>query len=121
MGFSEDIQAAFMFTSDIWMVIPEHCAPVMLCRVCGLSKEFQAIINKYQNLLVECLNTYGLGIQTLPGGVSERQFSILLEGKGCMSCNNKKVTFTHWSWCKRWYAKCWEEQVVTVSNLSYRH
>ena len=121
MDFSEDIQAAFMSTSDIWMVILEHCAPATLRKICGLSKEFQAIINKYQNLLVEYrLNTYGLEIQTLLESVSERQFSILLGGKGCMSCNNKKVAFTHWSWCKRWCTKYWEEQVVTVSNLSYR-
>ncbi len=107
-----------MFNSDIWMVILEHCTPAVLRKVRCLSKNFQALIDKYQNLLVQCrFQTYGLDIQILPEGLSERQFGILLEGKGCMGCNNKRVTFTHWSWCKRWCTTCWEREVVTVSNF----
>jgi len=104
------------------MVVLEHCTPAVLRKVCSLSKNFETMVDKYQNLLVECrFQNYGLGIQLLPEGLSERQFNILLEGKGCMSCKNPRTTMTHWSWCKRWCATCWEREVMTVSYFSYRH
>lgn len=73
-----DVWAASKFTNDIWMVVLEHCTPAVLRKVRSLSKNFESMISKFQKLLVECrFQTYGLEIQALPEGLSERQFIIL--------------------------------------------
>lgn len=52
-------------------------------------------------------------------GLTERQYTDLLGGKGCLEpgCTDKKASRTHWSWAKRWCSKCWQNKIEREDRI----
>lgn len=58
-----------------------------------------------------------------PEDLTERQYSNLLGGKGCMEpgCDDKNSSKTHWSWLKRWCLRCWKKKIIREDRIIKFH
>jgi hypothetical protein len=85
-----------------------------------ICKEFRAMVDTFTSIYVNCRKeNFGHDMPPPPLGLTERQYSNLLRGKGCLTpgCTDKNALRTHWSWAKRWCAKCWKSKIEREDRL----
>ncbi|CAG8970933.1 hypothetical protein HYALB_00000913 [Hymenoscyphus albidus] len=105
---------------DIWMRIFEFTPPSFLKKARLVCKTFQGIVDQFDSIFVNCRKeNYGWDMPPPPPGMSEREYSDLLGGKGCQTagCQNKKASRAYWSWAKRWCSTCWEKNVIREDRV----
>ncbi|KAF4634227.1 hypothetical protein G7Y89_g3881 [Cudoniella acicularis] len=105
---------------DIWMRILEFTPPSFLKKARLISREFRDTVDKFDSIFVNCRKeNYGWDMPPPPPGLTERQYSDLLGGKGCQEpgCTNKKASRTYWSWAKRWCSDCWEKNIEREDRI----
>ncbi|KAH6672883.1 hypothetical protein B0J14DRAFT_59621 [Halenospora varia] len=113
-------QAKEKIGQDIWMRILEFTPPSFLKKARLINKEFKNTVDQFDSIFVNCRKeNYGWDMPPPPPGLTERQYSDLLGGKGCQEpgCSNKKATRTYWSWSKRWCADCWEANIEREDRI----
>ncbi|KAG4436256.1 hypothetical protein IFR05_008275 [Cadophora sp. M221] len=115
------VPACQKLSADLWMRILEFSPPHFLKKVRLWNKSFKDMIDKYDSLFVnQRMENFGVDIpiaSTL--GLTERQYTDLLGGKGCLEpgCTDKKASRTHWSWAKRWCSKCWQAKIEREDRI----
>jgi hypothetical protein len=110
MSMTNFKQAKERLGDDIWMRIFEFTPPSFLKKARLVCKPWKAMVDQFDSIFVNCRKeNYGWDMPPPPPGMTERQYSDLLGGKGCQEpgCENKKATRTYWSWSKRWCSDCW--------------
>jgi hypothetical protein len=110
MSTTDTKQAKVRLGDDIWMRIFEFSPPSFLKKARLVCKPWKDMVDKFDSLFVNCRKeNYGMDMPPPPPGMTERQYSDLLGGKGCQEpgCDNKKATRTYWSWSRRWCSDCW--------------
>jgi len=108
------VQAKHQVTQDIWMRIFEFTPPSFLSKARLVSKTWKTYVDNYNSIYVNCRKeNFGYDMPPPPEGLTERQYSNLLGGKGCLEpgCNDKHASRTHWSWSKRWCWACWKSKI----------
>ncbi|RDW68423.1 hypothetical protein BP5796_09080 [Coleophoma crateriformis] len=119
--------AASQLPKDIWMRILEFTPPRFLAKVRLVDKIRKELVDQYDSIYVNCRKeNFGHDMPSPPEGVTERQYSNLLEGKGCQipECphdTEKMAARTHWSWSKRWCMTHWKEKVIREDRLLKIH
>jgi hypothetical protein len=110
MSTTDTRQAKERLGDDIWMRIFEFTPPSFLKKARLVCKPWKDMVDQFDSIFVNCRKeNYGWDMPPPPPGMTERQYSDLLGGKGCQEpgCENKKATRTYWSWSKRWCSDCW--------------
>ncbi|EHK99843.1 hypothetical protein M7I_4340 [Glarea lozoyensis 74030] len=105
---------------DIWMRIFEFTPPSFLKKARLVCKPWKAMVDQFDSIFVNCRKeNYGWDMPPPPPGMTERQYSDLLGGKGCQEpgCDNKKATRTYWSWSKRWCSDCWGKKIEREDRI----
>ncbi|RKF80475.1 hypothetical protein GcM3_045023 [Golovinomyces cichoracearum] len=99
---------------DLWMRIFELTDPRFLStKGRFICRRFTDIIDNRNSIFVnQRIQTYGRDMPGPPPGMSERQYSNLLGGKGCEECSDRACTSTKWAWSKRWCASCWGKRII---------
>ncbi|RDL41409.1 uncharacterized protein BP5553_01388 [Venustampulla echinocandica] len=116
-------KAKELLGQDIWMRILEFTPPTFLKKARLINREFKGMVDKFDSIFVNCRKeNYGWDMPPPPPGMTERQYSDLLGGKGCQEpgCDNKKATRTYWSWAKRWCSDCWEHRIEREDRIFKR-
>ncbi|RFU34591.1 hypothetical protein B7463_g1712, partial [Scytalidium lignicola] len=111
-------------SQDIWMRILEYTPPQFLSKMRLVNKEFKEIVDKFDSIYINCRKeNYGYDMPSPPEGLTERQYSNLLAGKGCMEpdCEDKNSSKTHWSWLKRWCLRCWKKKIIREDRIIKYH
>src|SRR6266536_272885 len=96
------------------MRILEFCPPQFLSKARLINKTFKAMVDEFDSIFVNCRQeNYGWDMPSPPKSLTERQYSDLFGGKGCLElgCSDNKASRTHWSWCKRWCHDCWKNKI----------
>ncbi|KAI6715111.1 hypothetical protein PZA11_001016 [Diplocarpon coronariae] len=113
--------AAHKISNDLWLRIIEFSPPSFLKKVRLLNKDFKAMVDTYDSIYVnQRMENFGSDIPTAVSmGLSERQYTNLLGGKGCMEpgCDDKKASRTHWSWAQRWCTDCWRNKIEREDRI----
>ncbi|PBP19121.1 hypothetical protein BUE80_DR010077 [Diplocarpon rosae] len=113
--------AAHKVSNDLWLRIIEFSPPSFLKKVRLLNKNFKAMVDTYDSIYVnQRIENFGSDIPTAASmGLSERQYTNLLGGKGCMEpgCDDKKASRTHWSWAQRWCTDCWRSKIEREDRI----
>jgi hypothetical protein len=114
------VKAKYQLDHVIWMRILEFTPVQFLGKARLICKDFRAMVDKFSSIYVNCRKeNYGRNMPPPPLGLTERQYSNLLGGKGCLEpdCDDKKASRTHWSWAKRWCVKCWKSKIEREDRL----
>ncbi len=105
----------------MWLRIIEFCPPSFLKKVRLLNKSFKELIDKYDSVYVnQRIENFGADIPVATMlGLTERQYTDLLGGKGCLEpgCSDKKASRAHWSWAKRWCTECWRSKIEREDRI----
>ncbi|KAH6711220.1 hypothetical protein BKA61DRAFT_111618 [Leptodontidium sp. MPI-SDFR-AT-0119] len=103
------------------MRILEFSPPHFLKKVRLWNKSFKLMVDGYDSLFVnQRMENFGVDIPIASTmGLTERQYTDLLGGKGCLEpgCTDKKASRTHWSWAKRWCSKCWQSKIEREDRI----
>ena len=73
------------------------------------------MVDEFDSIFVNCRReNYGWDMPSPPKGLTERQYSDLFGGKGCLEpgCTDTMSSRTHWSWAKRWCQVCWQSKII---------
>lgn len=102
------------------MRILEFTPPYFLKKVRLINKEFKSWVDKFDSIYVnQRIENYGIDMPIAPIGLTQRQYTDLLGGKGCLEpdCPDKKASRTHWSWAKRWCTDCWRQKIEREDKI----
>lgn len=107
---------------DIWELILPYCPLRFLFTARNVNKHFQERL-AYSSLWKKCrIQNYGTDMPDPLPGMMEWDYANLVEGLGCMSCQNKRTRKTYWAFQKRWCAKCLVKNTILVCIRSlFRH
>jgi len=108
-------QAKEKLPQAIFMRILEFTPPSFLSKARLISKSFKGMVDEFDSIFVNCRReNYGWDMPSPPKGLTERQYSDLFGGKGCLEpgCTDTMSSRTHWSWAKRWCQPCWVSKIV---------
>lgn len=97
------------------MRILEFTPPSFLSKARLISKSFKGMVDQFDSIFVNCRReNYGWDMPSPPKGLTERQYSDLFGGKGCLEsgCTDTMSSRTHWSWAKRWCQTCWQSKII---------
>ncbi|KAI9046628.1 hypothetical protein LZ554_009371 [Drepanopeziza brunnea f. sp. 'monogermtubi'] len=113
------IPAAHRLCPDLWLRIIEFSPPSFLKKVRLLNKTFKDMVDGYDSVYVnQRMENFGADFPIAQAmGLTERQYTNLLGGKGCLDCDDKKASRTHWSWAKRWCTDCWRVKIEREDRL----
>jgi len=115
------IPACQKLSDDLWMRILEFSPPHFLKKVRLWNRAFKEMVDGYDSLFVnQRMENFGVDIPIASTmGLTERQYTDLLGGKGCLEpgCDDKKASRTHWSWAKRWCSKCWQSKIEREDRI----
>jgi hypothetical protein len=115
-----DLQAKYRLDDTIWMRILEFTPVQFLGKARLISKNIKTMVDEYTSIYINCRKeNYGYDMPPPPFCLTERQYSNLLRGRGCLEpgCNDKNAARTHWSWAKRWCTKCWKSKIEREDRL----
>lgn len=99
---------------DIWGLILPYCPLGFLFTAMKIDTRFQQSL-KYESLWKDCrIQNYGADMPDPLPGMKEWDYAKLIEGLGCMGCDNKKTRKTYWAFQKRWCTKCLEKSTILV-------
>lgn len=116
--------AGSQLPDDVWMRILEYSPPRFLMKARLVSKGLKELVDKFDSIFINCRKeNFGHNMPPPPEGLNDRQYSDLLDGKGCQNpgCNDKLSARTHWSWSKRWCMPCWKSKIVREDRLHKIH
>jgi len=103
------------------MRILEFSPPHFLKKVRLWNRAFKEMVDGYDSLFVnQRMENFGDNMPVASTmGLTERQYTDLLGGKGCLEpgCTDKKASRTHWSWAKRWCTKCWQNKIEREDRI----
>lgn len=103
---------------DIWELILPYCPLRFLFTARNINKIFRERLG-YASLWKKCrIQNYGTDMPEPLMGMKEWDYADLVEGLGCMGCQNKRTRKTYWAFQKRWCAKCLEKNTVSVCTQS---
>lgn len=103
---------------DVWAVIFEYSEPKVLFQMRRVSRAFADLLS-YESVWKKCrIHHYGSRLPPPPAGLKEHQYLDLLEGQGCMACDNKATRKTYWAYLARWCEKCFTNKTLKVTPLS---
>ncbi|KAK0109631.1 hypothetical protein ONS95_002312 [Cadophora gregata] len=115
------IPACQKLSDDLWMRILEFSPPHFLKKVRLWNRAFKEMVDGYDSLFVnQRMENFGVNMPIAKTmGLTERQYTDLLGGKGCLEpgCTDKKASRTHWSWAKRWCTKCWQNKIEREDRI----
>ncbi|KAH7409138.1 hypothetical protein BKA64DRAFT_388256 [Cadophora sp. MPI-SDFR-AT-0126] len=115
------IPACQKLSDDLWMRILEFSPPHFLKKVRLWNRAFKEMVDGYDSLFVnQRMENFGVNMPIAKSmGLTERQYTDLLGGKGCLEpgCTDKKASRTHWSWAKRWCTKCWQNKIEREDRI----
>jgi hypothetical protein len=118
------LQAKYRLGQDLWMRILEFTPPQFLSKARLISKTFKGMVDQFDSIYVNCrIENYGWDMPSPPKGLTERQYSDLFGGKGCLEpgCDDEKASRTHWSWAKRWCHDCWKGKIEREDRALKRY
>lgn len=99
---------------DIWELILPYCPLRFLFTARNVNKLFRERL-AYTSLWKKCrIQNYGTDTPDPLPDMKEWDYANLVEGLGCMSCQNKRARKTYWAFQKRWCAKCLMKNTVLV-------
>jgi hypothetical protein len=96
------------------MRILEFTPPSFLGKVRHVSQRFKGMVDSKTSIYANCRKeNFGFDMPPPPKGLTERQYSNLLGGKGCLAplCDDKLSSRTYWPWAKRWCLRCWKSKI----------
>ncbi|TQS34383.1 hypothetical protein Golomagni_05236 [Golovinomyces magnicellulatus] len=117
------VQGFERICDELWMRIFELTDPRFLStKGRFICRRFTDIIDNRNSIFVnQRIETYGRDMPGPPPGMSERQYSNLLGGKGCEECSDRACTSTKWAWSKRWYASCWGKKIIREDRATKKY
>ncbi|CZS89788.1 uncharacterized protein RAG0_01051 [Rhynchosporium agropyri] len=106
---------------NIIMRIFEFSPPGFLKKARFVNKEWRGLVDGFTSLRVnQRLENYGADLPPASVlGLTEKQYTDLLGGKGCLEpgCNDELSSRTHWSWAKRWCSSCWSKKIEREDRI----
>jgi len=103
---------------DVWNIIFQYSEPKVLFQMRKVSRGFAKLL-AYEGVWKECrVHYYGPGLPPPPAGLKEAQYLNLLEGQGCMACENKATRKTYWAYMARWCERCFVAKTLKVTPTS---
>ncbi|KZF24771.1 hypothetical protein L228DRAFT_245776 [Xylona heveae TC161] len=108
---------------DVWLHILSFCPPRFLARARRINKAFHHALSYESAWRENRLQYYGSGMPGPLPGMKEWDYSNLLDGVGCMNCENTRIRKCYWAFQKRWCWACFNAKVMKVSEMesSYRN
>ena len=102
------------------MRILEFTPPAFLGKARLISKDLKSYVDGFTSIYANCRKeNFGYDMPPPPAGLTERQYSNLLGGKGCLApgCRDKNASRTHWPWAKRWCMDCWRSKIMREDRV----
>ncbi|KAH0537606.1 hypothetical protein FGG08_005598 [Glutinoglossum americanum] len=108
-------QVATEVPLDVWHYILSFCPPRFLGKARLISKDFHRALEYDSAWKANRLNYYGADMPGPLANMKEDEYVNLLEGRGCMGCDNKKTRKCYWIFQKRWCLTCLEKNTIKES------
>ena len=107
------------FPAEVWLNILEFAGLHTMVVAENIHPSLKAMLSDRENVWSNCkLREYGEDAPNLPVGMTERQFAILVAGRGCQQpdCPRQDTVKVFWAFQKRVCADCFRSQTTRVSS-----
>lgn len=114
LDLSNTTSQEFFNDDNMMMRVMECAPPSFLAKARLTNRRLKELVDGKTSIFSNCrIENFGYDMPAPPQGLSERQYSNLLGGKGCLSpgCQDKLSSRTYWSWAKRWCLTCWKQKI----------